>query len=217
MQGVSVMVKGTLRGTLTESDGSFALNVPDNATVILSFMGFKPVEIPVENQTQLDITLEPDVKVLNDVVITAVSIPVERVTTALGIERDKKTLTYSLQQISGAELNKAGDPNFMNALNGKVAGVNVQKSAVGIGGSTIATIRGIKSFSGSSAPLYVIDGTPMVNEPGFSQGYDTGDRLSQLNPEDIESVTVLKGANAAILYGSQGANGVVLITTKKGR
>ena len=161
-------------------------------------------------QTQLEITLEPDTFVSDNIVITA-----------LGIQRDKKTLPFSLQTISGEDMMKAQDINFMNALSGKIAGLEVKKAASGPGGSTRAILRGPKSFSGSSEPLYVIDGLPMVNRKGAQAGMwggvDEGDGLSALNPDDIESITILKGANAAVLYGGQGANGVVLITTKKGK
>jgi TonB-linked SusC/RagA family outer membrane protein len=136
------------------------------------------------------------------------------------IQREKKTLTYASQQVSGEELMKAKGANFMDAMNGKAAGLEIKKSASGAGGSTRVILRGFKSLGGSSEPLYVIDGIPMLNikrgQPGMWGGADGGDGLSQLNPDDIESVNVLKGLNASILYGSEGANGVVLVTTKKG-
>lgn len=215
MSGVAVVVKGTTTGTATDVDGNFTLNVPNSATIVVSFLGFRPVELTVGNQNRFDIVLRPDDRLLEDVIVKARNVPIERVETALGIQRDKKTLTYSLQQVSGAEMRKAQDPNFMNSLNGKVAGLDAKKVNSGPGGSTIALIRGYKSFTGDSAPLYVIDGVPMTNRGGVRGNVDEGDSLSQLNPDDIESVTVLRGANAAILYGSEGANGVILITLKK--
>lgn len=211
MIGVPVVIKGTVTGTTTDAEGNFSLNVPNNAAIIVvSFIGNKTVEMPVGNQTQFVIRLEPDVITLGDVVVTA-----------LGIQRDKKTLTYSSQQVEGAEIMKAKDINFMNALSGKSAGLEIKKAASGAGGSTKTVLRGSKSFSGNSAPLYVIDGVPITNRTGGQAslwgGWDEGDGISQLNPDDIESISLLKGSNAAILYGSQGANGVVMITTKKGK
>jgi len=211
MVGVPVVVKGTTIGTATDIDGAFTLNVPaDATTIVVSFIGFKTVELPLGTQTSFEVTMTPDVLTLGDVVVTA-----------LGIQRDKKTLTYASQQVSGAEMMKAKDINFMNSLSGKTAGLEIKKAASGAGGSTRTVLRGSKSLSGLSEPLYVIDGVPMVNRKGSQAGMwggvDEGDGLSQLNPEDIESVSVLKGSNAAVLYGSQGANGVVMITTKKGK
>lgn len=211
MPGVSVVVKGTTVGAATDIEGNFTINVPNNATIVVSFVGYKTVEVPIANQTQLNITLDSDAITLGDVVVTA-----------LGIQRETKTLTYSAQQVSGAEVMKAQDMNFMSALSGKAAGLEIKRAASGPGGTTRAILRGNNSFSGTSQPLYVIDGVPMVNRDQNLGGIggvsaDGGDGLSQLNSDDIESITVLKGANAAILYGSTGANGVILITTKKGR
>lgn len=215
ISGASVLIRGTTTGMSTDIDGNFTLKAPANAIIVVSFLGFNPVELEIGNQNRFEITLHPDERLLNDVVVKARKVPMERVETALGIQRDKKTLTHSLQQISGVEMRKAGDPNFMNSTNGKMAGLNAKKVNSGPGGSTVALIRGYKSFTGSSAPLYVIDGVPMTNRGGVSGNVDEGDGLSQLDPNEIESVTVLRGANAAILYGSEGANGVILITTKK--
>ena len=210
MPGVPVVVKGTTVGTATDIDGNFTLNVPNGATIVVSFMGYRTVELSVGNQTQFNVTLQPDAIALGDVVVTA-----------LGIQRETKTLTYSAQQVSGAEMMSAQDMNFMGALQGRAAGLEVQRSGSGAGGSTRTVLRGAKSFSGSSAPLYVIDGVPMQQTGRATQGgvwstFDEGDALSQINPDDIESISVLKGANSAMLYGSQGANGVIMITTKKG-
>ena len=209
MPGVTVLVRGTTTGTATDINGNFSLNVPNDAIIIVSFMGFRAIEQAVGNQTTFTFTLQPDVLTLGDVVVTA-----------LGIQRETKTLTYSAQQVSGAEMMQAKDMNFMNALSGKAAGLEIKRSASGAGGSTRTQLRGAKSFNDVGNPLYVIDGVPMVNRvltsAGIGGGYDQGDGLSALNPDDIESISVLKGANAAILYGSAGANGVVMITTKKG-
>ena len=212
--GASVIVKGTITGTTTNSSGNFAMmNVPDDATLQISFVGYKTVELPVENQTRFNVTLEPDIQLLGDVVVTANRNQHETVTTAMGIERDPKTLTTSIQTISGDEIRRAGDSNFMNALNGKIAGLRVYSANSGLGGSTNVDLRGSKALG--SRMLYVLDGVPMTNNRGDGGNYDLGDGLSQLNIHDIESVTVLKSANAAILYGSAGANGAILITTKK--
>lgn len=211
LAGVNVVVKGTTIGVITDIDGGYSINVPsEEATLVFSFVGYLSQEVAVSGKTEVNITLIEDVKQLNEVVVTA-----------LGIKRDKKTLTYASQQVGGEELRKASSINFMDALSGKAAGIDIKTSSSGAGGSTKAVLRGNKSLNGLSEPLYVIDGIPMVNnkgdQPGSYGGTDHGDGLSQINSDDIESINILKGANASILYGSQGANGVVLITTKKGQ
>jgi TonB-linked SusC/RagA family outer membrane protein len=211
MYGVTVSVKGTQKATLTEANGNFNVEVANkNATLVFSFIGFTTQEHKLAGESTVNIMLVPSENMLNEVVVTA-----------LGIKRDKKTLTYASQQVSGEELQKTGNINFMDALSGKAAGVDIEKSSSGAGGSTKVVLRGSKSLTGLSEPLYVIDGIPMVNnkggQPGMWGGTDQGDGLSQLNPDDIESINILKGSNASILYGSQGANGVVVITTKKGK
>jgi TonB-linked SusC/RagA family outer membrane protein len=161
-------------------------------------------------QSSVSVSLATQSSDLSDVVVTA-----------LGVKREKKALTYASQQVSGDELRKGANFNFMDALSGKAAGVDIKISGSGAGGSTKAVLRGAKSLIGTSEALYVIDGIPMVNnkggQPGSYGGTDGGDGLSSINPADIESVNVLRGANASILYGSQGANGVIVITTKKGK
>ncbi len=207
--GVAIVEKGTSKGTTTDIDGKYSLTVGSSAILQFSFVGMLTLEETVNGRTTIDVVMEPDAIGLNEVVVTA-----------LGIQREKKTLTYASQQVSGEELMKAKGANFMDNLNGKAAGLEINKSASGAGGSTRVVLRGFKSLGGSSEPLYVIDGIPIMNikrgQPGMWGGADNGDGLSQINPDDIESVNVLKGLNASILYGSQGANGVVLITTKKG-
>lgn len=209
LPGVSVVQKGTSNGTITNMDGKYTLSVPSNAVIAFSFVGMETAEEAVNGRSTINVTLVTSAIGLEEVVVTA-----------LGIKRDKKTLTYASQQVSGEELMKAKGVNFMDALNGKAAGLEIKKSASGAGGSTRVILRGFKSLGGSSEPLYVVDGIPIMNikrgQPGMWGGADNGDGLSQINPDDIESVNVLKGLNASILYGSQGANGVVLITTKKG-
>ena len=209
LPGVSIVQKGTNNGTITDVNGKYSINVPGDATLLFSFVGMKTVEEPVNDRGNINITLLPGDVDLSEVVVTA-----------LGIKRDEKTLSYAQQTVNSEELTKVRDLNFVNSLSGKAAGVEIKKSSSGAGGSTKIVLRGSKSLSGNSEPLFVIDGIPMVNhkggQPGMWGGTDQGDGISQLNPDDIESVSILKGSNAAALYGSQGANGVVLITTKSG-
>ncbi len=210
LPGVTVTVEGTTIGTITSVDGTYVLSVPPDAKYLnFSFVGMKTLQTEITSADTYDAVLEVDTKQLDEVVVTA-----------LGISRDKKTLTYASQQVSGDELLKAKGANFMEALSGKAAGLEIKKSSSGAGGSTRVLLRGFKSLGGTSEPLYVIDGIPVMNikrgQPGMWGGTDQGDGLSQLNPDDIQSINVLKGLNASILYGSQGANGVVLITTKSG-
>ncbi|CAG5006898.1 TonB-dependent receptor P3 [Dyadobacter sp. CECT 9275] len=209
--GSTVMIKGSAGGTITDADGKFSIEVPNEGTVLIfSSIGFNTKEVTVGVQSVLNVVLETSAAVLNEVVVTA-----------LGVQRDKKALTYATQQIGGEELRRAANTNFVDALNGKAAGIDIKVSSSGAGGSTRAVLRGNKSLQGSSEALYVIDGIPMVNnkggQPGSYGGTDGGDGLSSINPSDIESISVLRGANASILYGSQGANGVILVTTKKGK
>ncbi|WP_423129405.1 SusC/RagA family TonB-linked outer membrane protein [Gaoshiqia sp. Z1-71] len=212
LPGVAVIEKGTNNGTATDIDGKFSLNLKDanDAVLVFSFIGFEKQEIAVAGRTAINVILKSSDITVDEVVVTA-----------LGIQRDKKTLTYSSQQVSGEEMMKARDINFMSSLSGKTAGLEIRKSTSGVGGSTRTVLRGNKSVSQLSDPLYVIDGIPIVNrkngQSGMWGGTDEGDGLSQINPDDIESISVLKGANAAVLYGSQGANGVIIINTKKGK
>ena len=211
LPGASVLVKGTSNGVTTDFDGNFTLdNVASDATLVVDFLGFKSQDVSVAGKSVINVTLEVDASQLDEVVVTA-----------LGIKRSEKTLTFAQQTVKGEDLMKTKDVNFVNALSGKAAGVEVRQSSSGPGGSTKIQIRGAKSASGDSQPLFVIDGVPMTNnkggQPSGWNGVDGGDGLSALNPDDIESMSILKGANAAILYGSDGANGVVIITTKSGK
>ena len=215
MPGVSVVVKGTTTGMSTDNEGNFTLNVPNDATLQVSFIGFKTVEIPVENETRFDITLQPDAQVLGDVVVTAARvIPPERaVVTAMGIVRDKITLAYSTESISGDEIIRGGGiggENPLLVLNGRTAGVRVEKDGQGPGVPVMVLIRGKTSWSNSSAPLLVLDGIPMGRLTG-----GMNDPLAGLDSNNIEDITILKSANAAMLYGSEAANGAVVITTKR--
>ena len=207
--GANIIEVGTSNGTISDLDGSFQFTVADNASIEVSFTGFSTLTVDVSGGDYYDLTLQAGTA-LQEVVVTA-----------LGIKRESKSLTYAQQTVDGSELTEARDINFLNSLSGKAAGVEIQKSSGGAGGSTRVVLRGDKSLSGNSEPLFVIDGIPMANNKGSQggmwDGVDGGDGMSQLNPDDIESISILKGSNAAALYGSQGANGVVLITTKQGQ
>jgi len=209
--GVSVLVKGTTRGTATDVEGKYEIAADDEkSTLVFSFVGYVRKEVIVGNQSEINITLLEDTQNLSEVVVTA-----------LGIKRDKRALGYSVQEIGGEAISTAKEPNLANSLAGKMAGVQVTRSANGAGGSSRVVIRGTNSLVGNSQPLYVIDGIPMDNSnpnaPGASGGIDYGDGISNINPEDVESMSVLKGPNAAALYGQRGSNGVILITTKSGK
>ncbi len=213
LPGATVYVKGTTIKTVTGSDGKFVLNVPDNTqTLVVSYVGMESQEINISNSTNITVKLKPSADAnLSEVVVTA-----------LGIERKAKSLTYSTQVVKGDELTKVKDANPMNNLTGKVSGLQINRSSSGIGGSVNITLRGLKSLR-NNQPLYVIDGLPIVNVSGsgstgpFGGSTDRGDILSTLNADDIVSINVLKGASASALYGSEGANGAIMITTKKGQ
>lgn len=208
----TITIKGTGTATTSDANGNFTLKAASgNVTLQVSSTGFSSKEVAVTaGQSSVNITLSTQSAELSEVVVTA-----------LGIKRDKKMLTYASQQVNADEIRKTANPNFMEAISGKAAGIDIKVSASGAGGSTKAVLRGAKSLIGTSEALYVIDGVPMVNnkggQPGSYGGTDGGDGLSAINPADIESINVLRGANASILYGSQGANGVIVITTKKGK
>ena len=208
----TIKVKGSNAAATTNADGAFSINAPSGSfTLQISSTGFATKEVAVgATQSTVNVTLTAQSTDLSEVVVTA-----------LGVKREKKSLTYASQQVSGDEVRRAAGPNFMEGLSGKAAGIDIKISGSGAGGSTKAVLRGAKSLLGTSEALYVIDGVPMVNnkggQPGSYGGNDRGDGLSALNSADIENISVLRGANASILYGSQGANGVILITTKKGK
>ncbi len=210
LPGVSVQVKGTTRGTTTDADGRYQINVPTGARLVFSFIGFGTQEVPVSNQTTLNIKLTAGAQSLDEVVVTA-----------QGIERDKRSLGYSIQEVNGAALAQRSEPNLLNTLQGKVAGVSITGSSGAPGASTNINIRGITSFTGSNQPLIVVDGIIFSNSTDASQstlfGAQSSNRLSDINPESIESVNVLKGPAAAVLYGSRASAGVIVITTKTGR
>jgi TonB-linked SusC/RagA family outer membrane protein len=209
LTGVSVIVKNTTSGTNTNIDGKFSISVGNNAVLVFSFIGYISQEITVGNQSVIDVVMAEDMQQLGEVVVTA-----------LGIERSQKSLQSSVTKVPGVSLTAARENNLGSSIQGRVAGVNVTKSATGAGGSSRVIIRGNKSIGSDNQPLYVIDGIPMDNsqfgQVGVWGGSDGGDGLTSLNPEDIESITVLKGAAAAALYGSRGGYGVINVTTKKG-
>ena len=213
LPGVNLVEVGTTNGTITDAEGAFALTVsgPD-VQLAASFIGFETETIDVDGQNNLVITLGEDAVALDELVVTA-----------FGIEQDRKSVGYSVAEVGGEELTEAREPNVANALAGKVAGVTVSKPATGVGGSSRVVIRGATSLGGGSdnQPLYVVDGVPIDNSnlgsAGMWGGSDQGDGISGINPDDIEEVSVLKGAAAAALYGSRAKNGVILVTTKKGR
>ncbi len=210
LPGVTIGVEGSSHGAISGADGSFSLRLPAGAkALVFSFMGFTQQRIELTGATTLQVKMAESTKALSEVVVTA-----------LGIKRDKKALGYTVAELKGAELSQGKEVNVANALSGKVAGVQVTRAASGAGGSSKIVIRGNNSLQGNSQPLYVVDGIPLDNQnlrpASATGGIDYGDGISNINPEDIESISLLKGPNAAALYGQRGSNGVVLITTKTG-
>lgn len=210
--GVSIVEKGTTNGTVTDLDGNYTLTVQTaNPVLLFSYVGYQKKELPVVGSV-LNVTLEDDSQVLNEVVVTA-----------LGIRKEAKALSYNVQEVSASEIVGVKDANFVNSLSGKIAGVVINSSSSGIGGGAKVVMRGAKSLSGNNNALYVIDGIPMpsleTTQPDdFMTGMgQSGDGASMINPEDIETMSVLSGAAASALYGSDAANGVIMITTKKVR
>lgn len=207
--GASIVEKGTTNGTITNTNGRFTLTVSTGATLVVSYVGCQTVEIKATTEP-ISVTLEQSSKVLNDVVVTA-----------LGIKRDRKALGYGLEEIKGSSLEKAKETNVINSMAGRVAGLVVSQTASGPSGSTRVMLRGATEMTGNNQPLYVIDGVPLDNtnygSAGTNGGYDLGDGVSSINPDDIESMSVLKGPAASALYGSRASHGVILITTKKAK
>ena len=211
--GASVIVRGTTLGVSTDADGRFTLEVPAPAasqTLEVSYLGCETVSVPVGSRTSFAVTLRESASEIEQVVVTA-----------LGIKRQEKALSYNVQQVEASDITLVKDANFMNSLSGKVAGVTINASSSGVGGATKVVLRGNKSISQSSNALYVIDGIPMYNfGGGGGTEFDSRgatESIADINPEDIESISVLTGAAAAALYGSEAANGAVMITTKKGQ
>ena len=209
--GVNVLVKGTTQGTITDIDGNYQLSIPENAeTLQFSFVGYKSVERAINNLSEVNVSMNVDARELGEVVVTA-----------LGVERETKALGYAVQEVKGENLVQARETNLVNSLAGRVAGVNVTGGSSSIGGSARITIRGESSLTGDNQPLFVVDGIPITNNINGSsqsgQEIDYGNGAAAINPDDVASISVLKGPNAAALYGSRAANGVILITTKSGK
>ncbi|TDO95665.1 SusC/RagA family TonB-linked outer membrane protein [Flavobacterium sp. 245] len=214
LPGVSVVIQGTKTATQTDYDGNYTIQASSGNVLVFSYIGIKTKTVTVAGAATVNVVLTQDAQNLNEVVVTA-----------LGIKRQKKELGYAVQDVKGDQLNKVITTNVATALSGKVAGVDVSIPATGVGGSTRVIIRGISSIGESNQPLYVVDGVPIDNSglnndqaatSKWFDGRDSGDGISSINPNDIESLTVLKGAAAAALYGSRALNGVILVTTKKG-
>ena len=212
ISGVSVQVKATTTGQATDETGSFTINAKEGDILVISSVGYITREIKITDVAAfLAITLQSQPREIENIVVTA-----------LGIRRAEKALSYHVQEFKGDEVTRNKDANFVNALTGKIAGVTINSSSSGIGGATRVVMRGTKSISGNNNALYVIDGIPIPNTNGGTgstgafQGAVTGEGISSINPEDIESISVLTGPSAAALYGNQGANGVIMVTTKKG-
>ena len=211
--GVFVTVQGNSNlAAITDSDGSYSISTPADGVLVFSLLGYDEAAVAVGSRTRVDVALTMSASMLNEVVVSA-----------LGIQRQAKSLTYSTQSVSNEDLVRARDVNMMNALAGKAAGVTVTPNASGMGGATKVSIRGFRSANGNNQPLYVVDGVPIRNEQGSQMyslmigSHDGGDGMSNLNPDDIASINILKGASASALYGTEAANGVVMITTKKGK
>lgn len=212
--GATVVVKGTTVGLTTDMSGKYSILVPGQGkTLQFSFVGMKTKEVAIGTQTVINVELTPDVLDIEGVVVTA-----------LGISREKKALGYAVEEVQASELNQTRSGNLITSLSGKVSGVNITSASGNMGGSSRITIRGIKSVSGNNQPLFVVDGVAMdnsnyntVDTQRGAGGVDYGNMANDINPDDIESVSVLKGPTAAALYGSRAANGVILITTKKAK
>jgi TonB-dependent SusC/RagA subfamily outer membrane receptor len=214
--GVSVVVKGTTRATITDIDGNYSIDAKKGETIVFSLVGYQPQEVFYGDATPmpLEIMLKGGNQQLGEFVVTA-----------LGITEDKRKLGYGVQQVSGDELASTQRDNFMDALQGRVAGLMTVPSSGGIGSSSLIVLRGVSSIGGNNQPLIVVDGLPIDNTT-FSQGNLVSDRpnrdndflnrAADINPNDIASISILKGPEAAALYGSQGSSGAIVITTKKG-
>ncbi|HEX2969784.1 MAG TPA: SusC/RagA family TonB-linked outer membrane protein [Bacteroidales bacterium] len=211
--GCTVQIKGTTTGILTDTDGKYSLSVPQNATSLtFSYIGMKSQDVVIGEHSVIDVILQPDIVGLSEVVVTA-----------LGISREKKSLGYATQQVTGDAIATVKTSNFMNSLSGKLSGVVIKRNQ-NLGGSTNVIVRGSKSFQNTNQVLYVVDGVPINNNIGSYStqntggvGYDYGNTAGDINPEDIESINVLKGSSAAALYGSRASGGVIMITTKRGK
>jgi TonB-linked SusC/RagA family outer membrane protein len=211
LPGVNIVEVGTMTGTTTDADGKFVLIVSSpQATLRFSFVGFETLDVPLNGRNEIEVLLRPSVAVLGEVVVTA-----------LGIERQSRAVGYAVSQVNARDLIAGTESNFGNLLQGKVAGLEISPTAGGVGASTRIVIRGVSSLTGDNQPLIVVDGVPIDNSTigsaGMWGGFDGGDGISSLNPNDVESISVLKGAAAAALYGTRARNGVILINTRSGK
>ncbi len=212
LPGVNIVIKGTTQGTQTDFDGRYSIQVDEDYIIVFSYLGYLKVEELVGNRSSIDVTMIEDATQLEEVVVVA-----------LGIQREKKSLGYATQELQGEDVSSIKTQNFVNSLSGKVAGLDIRPSGT-LGGSTNVVIRGNSSIEGNNQALFVIDGIPINNDTGNSQqqrqgfgGVDYGNAASDINPDEIETINVLKGAAATALYGSRAANGVIMITTKRGK
>ena len=209
--GATVRVKNGQHGVVTDIDGKFMIDVPKGSTLVVSYIGTQTQEVQVGNTHDLHITMQPTARQIDEVVVTA-----------LGIKRSEKALSYNVQKVGSDQLTNVKNVNFVNSLNGAVAGVNINASTAGVGGPTRVVMRGTKSITGGNNVLYVIDGVPMLNKSGGDIGggryssQPSGEGIADINPDDIESISVLTGPSSAALYGSAAANGVIMINTKRG-
>ncbi|MCY4160481.1 MAG: TonB-dependent receptor plug domain-containing protein, partial [Flavobacteriaceae bacterium] len=210
LPGASVVEKGTNNGTQTDFDGNFTLTLSsDSSVIVISYIGYKTQEVNLTEDQTPTITLEDDAAALDVVVVTAI-----------GIERSKRALGYSVEEVQGEEIANSGSSNILTSLQGKGAGISITNTSSGVTGSTEIVLRGGSSLTGSNGALIVVDGVPFSNRSlrnGGDLNVDFGSGIADLNSQDIESISVLKGANAAALYGSRALNGVVMITTKRGQ
>jgi len=209
LPGVSIVEKGTTNGVVTDINGKYSISVDGKVSLIFTFVGMSPKEIVTENSTSINVVMSATEVGIDEVVITA-----------MGISREKKSLGYSVQDIGGDELSKNKEANIVNSLSGQISGIQVTSSSGAVGASSRIVIRGATSITGNNEPLFVVDGVP-INNTNYGTatdggGFDTPSGSADINPDDIETISVLKGANAAALYGSRAANGVILIKTKTG-
>ncbi len=209
LPGVTVQVKGTSKGSQTDIEGNYSIEAPAGSTLVFSFVGMNTQEVKLGNQSVVNVSLGADTKQLSEVVVTAI-----------GIQREKKALAYAVSNVNAESLQQRSEPDALRALNGKVPGVNIISGGGAPGQATRITIRGANSFAGNNQPLFVVDGIPFDNSvnatDGFNQNTVTSNRAYDIDPNNVESMTILKGAAASALYGSRAANGVVVITTKAG-
>jgi TonB-dependent SusC/RagA subfamily outer membrane receptor len=215
LPGVSISIKGTSKGTTTDGTGKYKITAPQNGTLVFSFLGFETQNIKIGNATTIDLVLNSSASELQEVV-----------TTAQGIKQDRRSLGYSVQEIKGDDIAETQRTNFMTSLQGRAAGLSMTTTSGQPGSSVSIQLRGVTSIGGSNSPLFVVDGLPLDNRTfgqgalvsdGPNRGNDYMNRAGEINPQDIESVTILKGPEAAALYGQDGASGAILITTKKAK